>query len=256
MTGDGVDDIAVAAGPGAGPHVKVFDGVSGAEIRSFFAYDSGFTGGVFIGLGDLTGDGRADIVTGAGPGAGPHVKVFDGVGGAEIRSFFAFDETFQGGVSVRAGDIDGDGFADIIVGAGPGGGPHVKVFSGQNQNELDSVLVGDPAFTGGVLVGAGNFAFDFRSEVVVSTNGRLSVIGYEKAGAKLTRYVEQDNIVPFGEGIDAAPASIRLGNGNTAILVGAVGQSATRVMIIDRTSNSVRSFSAFEGLVFAGVNVG
>jgi len=30
---------------GGGPHVKVFDGVTGNEIRSFFAYDSGFTGG-------------------------------------------------------------------------------------------------------------------------------------------------------------------------------------------------------------------
>jgi FG-GAP repeat len=47
----------------------------------------------------------------------------------EIRSFFAYDSGFRGGVSVAAGDIDGDGLADIITGAGPSGSPHVRAFS-------------------------------------------------------------------------------------------------------------------------------
>jgi hypothetical protein len=52
--------------------------------------------------GDVNGDGRDDIITGAGPGAGPHVKVFDGASGAEIQSFLAFPG-FAGGVSVSLG---------------------------------------------------------------------------------------------------------------------------------------------------------
>ena len=130
MTGDGFDDIITAAGPGGGPHVQIFDGTTGNLVRGFFAYDPTFAGGVTVAAGDVDGDGKADIVTGAGAGGGPHVRVFDGATGAVVREFFAYDPSFTGGVFVAAGDVDGDGKADVITGAGAGGGPHVKVFSG------------------------------------------------------------------------------------------------------------------------------
>lgn len=105
--------------------------------------------------GDVNGDGRADLVTGAGAGGGPHVKVFDGRTVAEIRSFFAFESAFTGGVTVATGDVDGDGVADIITGAGPGAaGGHVKAFSGSTGAEIRSFLPFDVGFTGGVSVAA------------------------------------------------------------------------------------------------------
>jgi hypothetical protein len=128
--------------------------VTGAEILGFLAYAPGFLGGIFVAAGDVTGDGRADIVTGAGPGGGPHVRVFDGVTGAEILGFFAYAPGFLGGVRVAAGDVDGDGRADVVTGAGPGGGPHVRVFDGVTGAEVRSFFAYDPGFLGGVFVGA------------------------------------------------------------------------------------------------------
>ena len=53
---------------------------------------------------DANRDGKADIVTGASRGGGPHIRIFDGVTGLQLSnaqdSFYAFEATFGGGVFV------------------------------------------------------------------------------------------------------------------------------------------------------------
>ena len=163
---DGILDWITAAGAGGGPHVKVFSGASGEEVRSFYAYDPLFSGGVNVAAGDIDGDGMDDVITGAGASGGPHVKVFSGASGEEIRSFYAYDPLFSGGVNVAAGDIDGDGMDDVITGAGASGGPHVKVFSGASGEEIRSFYAYDPLFAGGVTVAASDFDGDQLAEIV------------------------------------------------------------------------------------------
>lgn len=153
INGDGFADIVTGAGPGGGPHVKAFDGVTGGELQSFFAYGPSFTGGVYVAAGDVNGDGRADIITGAGASsAGPHVRVFDGATLDPLASFFAYPASFAGGVRVGVTDTNLDGIADIVTAPGPGGGPHVKVFDGNTFTELRSFFAYDPGFTGGLFV--------------------------------------------------------------------------------------------------------
>src|SRR5262249_1877389 len=117
FNGDGVDDVVAAAGPGGGPHIRVFDGATGTLLDTFFAYDPAFTGRVFVATGNVTGDGVPDIVTGADAGGGPHVKVFEGLTHRLVASFYAFDPDFTGGVRVAVGDVNADGKADVIVAA-------------------------------------------------------------------------------------------------------------------------------------------
>src|SRR4029450_5795188 len=131
VDGDGIDEIITGAGPFGGPHVRVFKVSGGAptELASFYAYDPAFTGGVSVACGDVTGDGIAEVITGAGEGGGPHVRVFGVDAGTvtELASFYAYDPAFGGGVNVAAADTTGDGVAEIITGAGPFGGPQVRV---------------------------------------------------------------------------------------------------------------------------------
>jgi hypothetical protein len=176
VNGDGIPDLITAPGFGGGPHVKVFDGATGAELRSFMAYTPNFSGGLFIAAADVNGDGFVDIITGAGFGGGPHVQVFSGRDGSLIHSFFAFAPELTSGVIVAAGDIDGDGRADIIVGAGPGGGPHVVVFRGTDLALLHSFFAYNPAVTGGVHVAAGDVNGDGIADIITgSGNGSSHV---------------------------------------------------------------------------------
>ncbi len=165
VNGDGVPDLVTAAGPGGGPHVKVFDGQTHELLAQFMAYDPAFRGGVNVALGDVNNDGRPDIVTGAGVGGGPHVKAFDLAGNLE-ESFFAYDPAFRGGVNVAVGDVNGDQHPDIVTGTGVGGGPHVKAFSGTDAAQLASFMAYDPSFRGGVFVAAGDTDGDGTAEII------------------------------------------------------------------------------------------
>jgi subtilisin family serine protease len=166
---------ATGADAGGGPHVKVFRGF-GSEVGGFMAYDARFTGGVRVAVGDVNGDGITDIITGAGPGGGPHLRVFNSKNFQELFGLFAFEAGFTGGITVATGDVNGDGRADIIVGADRGGGPRVTVFSlpvgATALVRIADFFAYDPAFRGGVNVAAGVFTAGGKQADVVTAPGR------------------------------------------------------------------------------------
>ena len=149
MNGDGVTDVIAAPSSGSEP-IRVFNGASGLVMREFFAYPWHPPDGVHVAVADVTGDAVVDIVTATGSGA-PAVRVFDGRTGAMRVEFFGDSETATGGVRVAAGDLDGDGYAEIITGAGPQSEPVVRVFSGTGTL-LRSFAAYNAGFGGGVYV--------------------------------------------------------------------------------------------------------
>jgi hypothetical protein len=173
----GVQYFAVGADAGGGPHVKVYDAATQELVASFFAYELAFAGGVSVAVGDVDGDGVPDIITGAGAGGGPHVKVFSGDGFAEIASFFAYEELFSGGVFVAVGQVDGVGGLEIVTGAGAGGGPHVRTWtydSGvieQLAGPLGSFFAYELMFTGGVRVAVGNYDTGIGHDEIITGAG-------------------------------------------------------------------------------------
>ena len=148
---------ATGAGAGGAPQVNVYSSLDNSLITSFLAFESGFSGGVSTAVADVNNDGYSDLICGAGAGGGPRVIVFDGKTNftTVLQDFFAFDPSFRGGVDVAGADFNVDGFADIVVSAGPGGGPEVRVFDANTLNVLTQFYAYAPSFSGGVTVATG-----------------------------------------------------------------------------------------------------
>jgi len=112
--------------------VRVFNKDGDLVNPGWFAYNPAFLGGISVAVGDLNNDGQSEIITGAGPGGGPHVRVFNKQGEL-INQFFAYEDNFYGGISVAVGDVNGDGKKEIITSPGKGGQSQIKIFSQYGQ---------------------------------------------------------------------------------------------------------------------------
>ncbi|MFO0800037.1 MAG: Calx-beta domain-containing protein [Gemmataceae bacterium] len=191
IDGDGKAEIAVSPDTGGGGRVTVY-GETGTAADFFGIDDAAFRGGARVTFGDVDGDGLPDLVVAAGFGGGPRVAVYDGatLTGTPARlvnDFFAFPGTdavnLRNGVFVAAGDVDGDGFADLAFGGGPGGAPRVLVLSGRlvsagrvDESQAAPVgnffVAGNAADRGGVRVAVKDADGDDQLDVVVGSGER------------------------------------------------------------------------------------
>jgi hypothetical protein len=223
-----------------------FNGVEGLVQKTTKEY---FTGGVNAVLADVNGDGVNDVIVSAGAGGGPRVQVFDGVSRQEVSSFLAYDSGFRGGVSIAAGDVNGDGVADIITGAGAGGGPHVKAFSGKTGAEVLNFMAYDPMYRGGVNVSTGvglDATSGRRTDIVVGSGAGMTATIAVFNGRNGEQLWTANPFGTFTGGVNVATADLD-GNGRDVVIAGAGSGGGPRVVAVSRTTE-VANFDLFAQL--------
>jgi hypothetical protein len=167
LNGNGQKQLVIGAGKGGGPQVRIFNTNGRLLSGGFFAYDRNFRGGVNVAAADINSDGKDEIITGAGVGGGPHVRIFN-QDGKVLGSFFAYDKNSRAGVSVATGNLDGAGAKEIITGAGPGAAPQVRVWN--NAYKLVSqFLAYDKTATTGIIVSASDVNSDGKDEILAGS---------------------------------------------------------------------------------------
>jgi len=176
---DGVDDAVTGTAAGASL-VKVFDGRTQAEIRSFQAF-GGFSGGVNVGSGDINRDGVDDVIVGPASIAAA-VAVYDGRTSEQIR-FLSFG-LMPGGVRVAGGDLDHDGGDDVVVATGPGSVPLVGVFRGSDLSLLGGGQIFESSYIGGVELEVHDISGDGKDDLVVERHsGGARFHAFDDGGA-------------------------------------------------------------------------
>lgn len=182
--GDGKSEIIITPDQGGGPRVKVLNGknaatgVSATFVDFFGIDDITFRGGARAGAGDTNKDGTPDLIVSAGFGGGPRIAGYDGKSLVNtprklFADFFAFENTLRNGAYVTVGNLNVDGFGELIVGSGPDGGPRIRAFAGVDlvngkQTEISNFFAGDVNARGGVRVASTDIDADGIAEVLVA----------------------------------------------------------------------------------------
>jgi fibronectin type 3 domain-containing protein len=119
VTGDGLDDLVVMSGQGLGPNFVVAAQLAGGGFAPPVAYSVGVSGGFglthAVGIGDVTGDGRNDVVVSYG-GNRPtsFIAVFAQSAGGTLAAPVSY-ASYDIPESLDVTDVDGDGRADVVT---------------------------------------------------------------------------------------------------------------------------------------------
>ncbi|OWK46556.1 Flagellar hook-length control protein FliK [Fimbriiglobus ruber] len=290
FSNDGVADIVVGTGPGVANEVEILDGKTGAVLATFQPFESTFTGGVFVAVGDVNGDGVPDVIVTPDQTGGPVVAVYDGAKllqglangqtfgqPAQIDRFLGIDDpNFRGGARAAVGDINGDGFGDVVVAAGFGGGPRIAGFDGKSvaSGAANPVkLFGDffayePTLTNGAYVAVGDINGDGHADIITGggPGGGPRVTVFDGASL-LTNVVKTDADFFAGDvnnrgGVRVAiknldgtsQASLVVGDGTGAgsTVTGYTGKAITADPSSPTSTFSLDAFPGFTGGVFVG----
>ena len=243
---DGVADIAAGEGAG-GSTVKVLNGKTGAAIATYNPFPASMHG-VSVALGDVNGDGRADLVVGSGAGTTAQVKVYDGRTRALLETLTPFGPGFKGGVTVAAGDLNGDGKADVVIGSGPGVKAQVVAFNGATATRLETLSPFSASFTGGVSVGVGDLNGDGKADVIAGTGSGTAAVARAFSGATGKRLL---SFAPYGAlftgGVSVAGADVT-GDKAAEIVTGQGPGGGAQVSVFDgRTGALVSTFLGATG---------
>ncbi|MDB5313637.1 MAG: hypothetical protein JWO38_7839, partial [Gemmataceae bacterium] len=255
----GASDLVVGAVVGGTATVEILK-ADGTKVRSFTPF-AGFGGGLSVATGDVNKDGIPDIAVGAGPGGAPRVTVFDGTTNAVLFDKLVFETSFNGGVTVTAGDLNGDGRAEVVVSAGPLGGPRLEGFDPANNF---GVMLNFFAFDQAQRQGAQVSLFDTQK------SGKLDLVAVSGQGGGLAAFdgrtftsITPPNIAglptitlfsPVPTIVAVSPASGPLAGGTTVTITGTNFTGATGVKFgtVAATSFTVNSATSITATVPAG----
>lgn len=184
----------------------------------------------------------------------PTIKIFNGAG-ALVRSWIPFELGRLDAISLAVGDVDGDGLEEIVVGAGRGGTPQIRIFDDKGRTKFNNGFWGeDVGYTNGLEIALGDINNDNRKEIIVaSAKNKKNIIKFFDYNGKEIEKSFSFNVVD--DFVPAEIASIDYNqDGTSEILVGASSGNDGSVKIFDKSGTMLNEFNAYKNFI-GGVNI-
>lgn len=227
----------------------------GKQDKEFYSYGSNFKGGVSFASGDINNNGKQEIITAAGPGGGPHIRIFN-LNGELLGQFFAFSNNFRGGVNIASADVNHDGSDEIIAVQASDGDSEVKIFNDRGQL-LGSFYAYDNKFRGGLHIATGDIDGDGEDEIITGlAAGKIPEVRIFKAiGVLQGQFLAYPKT--FRGGVKVTVASVRSGSGShrADIITAPEKGGGPHVKFFDSKGNLLSHFFAFNSNFRGGVNL-
>ncbi|MEW6408293.1 MAG: FG-GAP-like repeat-containing protein [Patescibacteria group bacterium] len=178
VDGDGKDEIAVSKFSGKSTKVKIFRNNKKKKVLFEKNVFPKLPSGATIALGDIDGDRKAEIISGTTGKTEAQVKIYKykaegGRRGRLAGKFKPFEKKYQGGIDVATGDVDGDGYGEIIV-SKLDALSKIKVFRYNNRSisRLEEFRAFPKKYKNGVNVEVFDVNSDGKEEIIASQNSR------------------------------------------------------------------------------------
>jgi hypothetical protein len=167
VNGDGRNEIVTAPGKDAWTELKVFDGHTFKQLKSVLPFkDATWWAGAYVATGDTNGDGRDEIVDGLDASCCTTLTVLDGASGNALSNFFPYGNNSGVGARVAAGDLNGDGTADVI--AVPIGSTRISAFRVSGGAPFRTIDAFGGEVSGPLSIAAADLTGDARAEIVAA----------------------------------------------------------------------------------------
>jgi len=147
-----------------GSFARIFNNKGGTVRSGFFSYEDKFKGGSQVVIRDIDHDDLDEYIV----AEKNKIMVFDD-SGVKLREFYPYTEKYTGSINFNVGDINGNGFLEIVTGTGVGAGPQVRIFNIDGRLVNPGFFAYEKHLRGGVHIAIGDLNNDNFYEIIVGS---------------------------------------------------------------------------------------